>query len=87
MPDPWGVLPGAIFSAATRAPWGGRSKWLDSANWGRVARFFSGRPPAPPPVTAPVETGSPNLERIANPAIYGKSYWGIPVEPEGKSRV
>ena len=70
--DPWGALPSTISAFVTRAPWGGRAKWLDSVHWERVARLFSGRRPAPLLVTAPVETGLPNLEQIANPTVCGK---------------
>ena len=39
---PLGVLPSAVFVVVTRASWGDRAKWLESASRKRVARMLSG---------------------------------------------
>ena len=75
------------FAAATKASWGARTRWLDSLDWGRVARVPMGRRATPPGRKDPSEAGAPYLEPVVSLEALREEYGRIPTKQDGSARV
>ena len=70
MLDPSGLLSGMVSATVNRTPWRGRSKWLESTNWDRMARSLSGSNPVPQREESPHKPCGSDSESVVNPAAY-----------------